>query len=329
MAASATAQLLEHFGATAPILQAPIGSAATVELASAVADAGGIGSLALTWTEPALAAAWVAALRQRAGSRFFVNFVLRFPPTALDAALTAGAQSVTLSWGLNAALIAAIKARGSKVGVQVAHPRGAADAVAAGADFLIVQGVEAGGHVQSTRPLAALIPEVVAVAGTVPVVAAGGLATGADCRHALEQGAAAVALGTRFLATAESGAHDAYKQALVRASNADATVFTNCFDGGWPYAMVRVLRNSTFEAWEAAGCPAQPNRPGEGDAVAMQGSGPIIRYSGVPPDAGASGDVLAACLYAGASVAAITDCPPVSELMRRLIRDMAPARRLG
>lgn len=313
-------EFLTKLGIEIPILQAPVGGAATVELASEVARAGGMGSLALTWTDPGVSTAQVRNLRQRAGQRFFVNYVLRFVPLGLDAALAADAPAMTLSWGIDVALMAKIKSRGALLGVQVGNAAGAKAAADAGADFIIAQGVEAGGHVQSSRPLAQLLPDAIAAAHGVPVVAAGGMATAKDIRAALDQGAAAVMLGTRFLATPEAAAHAAYKDALVAARAAD-TVFTNCFDIDWPYAMVRVLRNSTFEAWEAAGCPAAPNRPGEGDAVAHHSASPIIRYSDTPPSCDASGDVLAACLYAGQGVGGIDSIEPAYQLVTRLWRE--------
>ena len=153
--------------------------------------------------------------------------------------------------------------------------------------MLIAQGVEAGGHVQSTTPLARRSSArcFSGVAGGMPVVAAGGLALRADVGRVGLAGAAGAMLGTSFLATVESGAHDAYKAALV-AADRRATALTVCFDGDWPQASHRVLRNRTFELWEAAGCPGRGQRPGE-DALAHRVGGPAIpRYDDSPPLAG-------------------------------------------
>lgn len=312
--------LIDRLGLDVPILQAPIGGPAALPLAGAVAEAGGLGSFGLTWTDPQSAVDAVRRLKARAGRRFFVNFVLRFPPRALAAVLAEGVPAVTFSWGIDRALISAAKARGAAVGVQIGNAEGAAAAREAGADFIIAQGYEAGGQVQSSQPLSRLLPDAVAAAGSVPVVAAGGLATGRDIAAACRRGAAAAMLGTRFLARREAAMHESYKQELVRCRAHD-TVYTNCFDIDWPYAMVRVLRNSTFEAWEAAGCPQAPKRPGEGDIVARQSSGPIIRYSDMSPAPDATGDPLAACLYAGTGVEAIDDIPSAGELVARLARE--------
>jgi nitronate monooxygenase len=305
-------------GQRLPFIQAPIGSAATVALASAVARAGGMGGLALSSIEPVQIAEIVTATRlAAAGAPFLANFVLHFPAEGLDDALSAGVPVVTFSWGIDAALIARAQRGGARVGVQVGSAGAALKACDAGADFLIAQGIEAGGHVQSTTPLARLLPMVLAVAGHIPVVAAGGIASGRDIAVAIMSGAAGAMMGTRFIATVEAAAHEATKAALVAAS-ADDTVFTNCFEIGWPHAMHRVLRNSTFTAWEAAGCPQPPHRPGEHDIVFRQNGTDVPRYSEAQPGPKATGDLWAACHYAGTSVAQIDRVEPAGDLVARL-----------
>jgi len=304
------------FGLSAPILQAPIGSASNVALATAVGRAGGMGSLAMTWAEPEDGLALARQLQAEAVP-FFFNFVLRFGTEKLPAYFKAGLPAVTLSWGLAPDAIAAFKAAGARVGVQVATADGAVRAVAAGADFIIAQGIEAGGHVQSSTPLAVVLAETLAVARGVPVIAAGGISSAAGIARAIKAGAQGVMMGTRFVAAAESGAHETYKQALV-AAHADDQVYTNCYDLGWPYAMHGVLRNSTFKAWEAAGCPAAPFRPGEGDIVFRKGPEEFPRYSDTPPPAGAEGDLTAACLYAGKSVQDIKAILPARDIVQSL-----------
>jgi NAD(P)H-dependent flavin oxidoreductase YrpB (nitropropane dioxygenase family) len=125
-------------------------------------------------------------------------------------------------------------------------------------------------------------------------------------------------LGTRFLASIECPAHDAYKRALMVAGEND-TVLTNCFDGGWPYAQHRVLRNSTLIDWESAGCPPHGSRPGEGDVIATLESGRTVRrYDDMPPTSTMRGDVLSCSLYAGAGVAKINDIQPAARIVEDL-----------
>lgn len=309
-------QFMDWFGLTAPILQAPIGSCASIALVKAVGQGGGMGSLPLTWTPADDAIESITKLKA-AEVPFFVNFVLRFPHTRFEKILDAQPPAVTFSWGINATAMALAKAKNTKVGVQVATVAGALAARDAGADFVIVQGTEAGGHVQSSTPLFELLKNAIAAVSGVPIIAAGGISSGAEIGATLKAGAAAVMMGTRFVATQESGAHPLYKEALVKAKASD-TVYTNCFDIDWPYSMHRVLRNSTFRMWEDAGCPAAPHRPGEGDVVARAQEKVIIRYSDTSPSSSLSGDVLAACLYAGTGVDHIHDIPPAADLVRRL-----------
>ncbi|MBS1718285.1 MAG: nitronate monooxygenase [Armatimonadetes bacterium] len=307
-----------------PIWQAPTASLAGPELAAAVSKAGGMGSMALTWTPPDIAAELVRQVREATANPFFVNFALAFPPVSLDAALEVGVLIVTFSWGDPEPHLPKVKAAGAFVGIQVTNIPGVKRAIDQGADFLICQGVEAGGHVQSSTPLLQLLPRVIEAAGKVPVIAAGGMSSGADIAKVLALGAKGAILGTRFLATQESRAHPEYKRQLVEAQG--ATALTVCFDGAWPYSAHRVLRNSTLETWEAHGCPKVGNRPGEGETIAQTADGEaIFRYEDTAPKQGYVGDIEAMCLYSGTGVAAITDIPPAGELVERLWQECSAA----
>lgn len=312
---------MKHIFRLPRIVQAPIGSLATVELVSAVSNAGGLGSLALTWTDASTAASLVAAVRAQTSAPFASNFVLSFEPKALAAVLEAGVPVVTFAWGLPGPLVTTVHSFGAAVGVQVGTVEGAKRALDQDCDFVICQGMEAGGHVQSSMSLKELLPAVVAEARKVPVVAAGGLADRADVVEVTSLGASAAMFGTRFIASTESSAHPDYKAALVASKSTD-TVLTCCFDGEWPYALHRVLRNATFQSWEAAGCPPSGCRPGEGDVVARQQTGAAVtRYNDNPPNSDMRGDVMACCLYAGAGVDKITEVRPAGALVKELLAD--------
>jgi len=149
---------------------------------------------------------------------------------------------ISFSWGVRPQLIERARAGGARVMVQVASAEAARAAARAGADALILQGVEAGGHVESVVGLLPLLVEV-SRAVSLPLLAAGGIADPAAARAALAGGAAAIMMGTRFLASAQSEAHPRYKAALMAAKGSD-TVLTGLFDIGWA-APHRVLRNST------------------------------------------------------------------------------------
>lgn len=303
-----------------PIWQAPTASLAGPELAAAVSKAGGMGSMALTWTEPEVAAEQVRQVRSETANPFFVNFALAFAPHALDSSLEAGASIVTFSWGDPELYLARVRAAGALIGIQVTNVAGAKRAIEQGADFLVCQGNEAGGHVQSNMPLFELLPRILEVAADVPVIAAGGMSTGRDVAKVLALGAKGAILGTRFVATRESRAHPDYKQQLVKTQG--ATALTVCFDGGWAYSAHRVLRNTTLEAWEAAGSPAVGSRPGEGETVAVTAAGEAIyRYEDTAPKAGYTGNIEAMCLYAGTGCSEIADIPPAADLVERLWRE--------
>ena len=210
-----------------------------------------------------------------------------------------------------------IRAAGARFGVQVASKDGARKALDGGADFLVCQGAEAGGHVQAHLGLYETLPAVLEEAMDKPVLAAGGIADGAGIHKALSAGASGAFIGTRFLVTQESSAHDDYKSALSNAKGSD-TAMTICFQNGW-LAQHRVLRNSTLLAWEAAGCPQSGQRPGEGEVVFSFPDGrQIRRYGNNAPQAGCQGRILEGSLYAGLGVDAIEDVPSAADLVARL-----------
>jgi len=308
-----------------PLLQAPIGSCSNPVLAAAVSNAGGMGGIAGTWTAPDTLAAMVRDVRARTAKPFFINFALAFPCAGLTATLEAGAPVITFSWGLPDERAALVHSFGARFGVQVSTRTGAQRALDQGADFLIVQGIEAGGHVQATRPLEIILPAVVAVAGAVPVAAAGGIATGLAMARMMRLGAAGAMIGTRFVASEESLAHVRYKELLTE-SSADDTVHTICFDRGWPSAPQRVLRNATLDAWESAGCPPYGSRPGENDVLARRATGDTyLRYDDTPPLRDMTGRFDEMCLYAGTGVGDIDRVQPAGVLVEALWRECESA----
>src|SRR6185369_8093738 len=169
-------------------------------------------------------------------------------------------------WGDPSPYVAPAHARGTMIVAQVGSVAEATIAARAGVDAVIAQGVEAGGHVRGTTALSVLVPEVCRAVHPTPVVAAGGIADGRGLAAALALGAEAVSMGTRFLASEEAAATDAYKARVV-AAVAEDTVLSTLFDLGWPDAPHRALRNRTVARWEAAGRPPPGSRPGEGDMV--------------------------------------------------------------
>ena len=322
------AAFMKMFGLTYPISNAGMGSAAQPPLTIAVSTAGGLGSLGsgLSATADSIRTR-VSRIRTATDRPFALNYLLPFQAPTLDVALEAGAPIIQFAFGIPAPdIVARIRKAGARFSVQVGSAEGARRAVDAGAAYLICQGIEAAGHVQSTTPLDDLLPAVVEEARDVPILAAGGIATGAHIRRALTAGASGVLMGTRFVATKEGHAHDDYKNALTRAKASDA-VMTVCFQDGWVNAPHRVLRNRTLAMWEAAGCPPPGKRPGEGDVIATNTAtgAKRIRYSLAPPYPEDRGAVLEMALYAGRGVDAIRDIPSAADLMARLWKECIDA----
>lgn len=325
---AATKALLELFGLRVPIFQAGFGTVTSVPLAAAVSNAGAMGALGSLNVRNAKQR--VEDLRAATPGPFLVNIVLQLypanPPDILPLCLEAGAPIVQFSWGTpSRETVAMIRSAHARLGMQVGNREGARIALDTGADFLICQGTEAGGHVQSHRGLYESLPEILDEAREKPVIAAGGIGDGSGIYTALAAGASGALLGTRFVATRESFAHNDYKKALLVAGARD-TALSMCFPGGFPQ-LHRSLRNSTFVNWEAAGCPQPGHRPGEGDHVFTRNGVAILRYDGRVPLVGSTGNLEAAAMYAGMGVGQVKDIPGAGELVKRLWRETEAARR--
>jgi nitronate monooxygenase len=302
-----------------PVFQAPMGRTAPPALAAAVTNAGGLGMLGTSWDSPDALRRKLEETRGLTDGPFAINLGMPWDQhERLAIALDAGVKAVSFFWGDAAAYIPKAKQAGAVVIQTVATPEEAKRAAGQGADIIVAQGVESGGHVWSTVSSMVLVPLICDAVAGVPVVAAGGIADARGVRAALALGAEGVWVGTRFLATRESGAHDEFKQRLVDAAATD-TVYSTVFDGGWPDAPTRALRNSTLRAWEAAGQPPPGKRPGEGDVLGAMADGRTIRRYDMPaPMQGATGDIEAFALYAGQSVGLVRDILPVSAVMAEL-----------
>lgn len=305
-------------------MQAPIGSATRPELAAAVSNAGGLGTLAVTWRSPETAAELVRRTRESTDAPFGVNVVL--DPAAkevatedhLAAVLEAGAPVVSLSFGDATPYLDRVHDAGATAIVTVGTAEAAREAAEAGADAVCAQGWESGGHLQSDVATLPLVPRV-ADAVDVPVIAAGGIADGRGVAAVLAAGADGAWLGTRFVATEEAAVEDTYRERVVDAAETE-TYRGELFDVGWAGTPHRTLRNATVEDWEAAGRPAPGDRPGEGETVAeYPGGHPIERYGDDLPMAGVEGDLEALALYAGQSAGLTDEVRPAGEVVAELV----------
>ncbi|MEM5565914.1 nitronate monooxygenase [Psychroserpens sp. AS72] len=311
-------ELLEMLNIDYPIIQAPIGGVVTTELVAAVSNCGALGGLALSWSSPEDAEIKIKQLKSLTSKPFYANFVLNFEPKALKRTLELDVKIIQFSWGMpSIELVDLIKSFNAKIGIQVTDKESALRAMSLGADYLVCQGTQAGGHVQASKTLEKALPEVLQAAnGKMPVLASGGISCGNDIKKFLVLGASGVVMGSRFVASIESGAHQIYKENLVN-SNSDDTVLTVCMNKGWDNASHRIIRNTTFKMWESDGCAKIGNRPGEFDILGKNVSGKNIeRYSFSAPVSGVSGNIEAMTLYAGTSVNNINNIKSASDIVK-------------
>jgi nitronate monooxygenase/enoyl-[acyl-carrier protein] reductase II len=270
----------------------------------------------------------IARFRELSDRPFGVNVVLPLLRRGtIETCLEEQVPVLVLFWGgveELTSIIADAHRQNTRVFVQVGSREEALVAVEAGADGVIAQGWEAGGHVRGTTALSVLVPTVADAIAPVPVVAAGGVADGRTLLAALCLGAQAVSMGTRFLASKEANADLGYKQRVVSA-NAEDTVHTELFDRGWERASHRVLRNEVVRAWELAGRPNPGARPQEGEILGTMSSGgttvSIPAYSAYLPEPGVSASLDGMALYAGQSCSLVNDIKPAAQIVGDLMRD--------
>ena len=328
-------RICELFKIDYPIVSAGMGNVAMAELAAAVSEAGGLGTIGLAGLDSVAIHETVATARARTKKPLAVNLLVPFlQPGILEAVAKESIQAATLFWGDPAEHTPRCKALGLTTIWQCGSADEARAAKDAGADAIIVQGVEAGGHVRGTVTTLALVPEARDAIGDLPMLAAGGFADGRGLAAALALGADGAVFGTRFLASQECRAHPDYKRQVVAAHGVE-TIHTKLFDIGWPDAAHRVIRTALVDEWERAGSPESGHRPGEGEIVARIRRGDfeqeLPRYSVFPPSSETSGDIGGLPLYAGQAVSMINDIRAAADIVREIANEAEAtiARRLA
>lgn len=322
--ASLRTPLCELLGCEAPILLAGMGGVARWELAAAVANAGGFAMLGMVRESPDLIETEVRALRAATNRPFAVNVI----PSATDPALLdrqirrcldLGVRAFTFFWDVVPEAVERVKREGCLVLHQIGTIEAARQAQDAGADVLIAQGIEAGGHVHGRTGAFALAEAVLDLA-TVPVVVSGGISTGRGLAAALAMGAQGVQCGTAFLATRESFAHDYHKDRVVAAGGED-TVLTDVFVLNWPKgAAVRVIGNSVTAGLGDRLLGHDPaSLPRE--VIAQDLGQPLLRYSTDSPMRHTTGALEEMALYAGQGAGAIREILPAGDRLRQMVRE--------
>ncbi len=237
-----------------PIIGAPMAGVAEAELALAITKAGGLGMVGIG---SSASPAFIEKQGERltAGGPFGLGLMvwaLKQRPDLLDAALEVKPTLISLSFGDPTPYIERCHARGVRVAVQVHDRTETHQALVAGADLLVAQGTEAGGHTGTVATLP-LLQLVLRQAGSTPVAAAGGIATPPAVAGLLAMGAAGVWVGTAFIATPESR-QSSEGRAQVIASRETDTILTHVYDRlqqlAWPDAYAgRALANEFTRTW--------------------------------------------------------------------------------
>lgn len=299
--------LTEALGLEYPIVLAPMAGVSGGRLAAAVSDAGGLGLVGGGYGDPDWLREQLSLARAGTARPWGVGLITwAATHETVRLALGHGPRAFMLSFGDPRPYAPAIKAAGCALIWQVQVVEGARAARAAGADFVVAQGTEAGGH-GAARATLPLVPAVVDAVAPTPVLAAGGIADGRGLAAALMLGAQGALVGTRFYAAAESLGHERAKERIVAAGGGD-TRRTRVFDvvrgHGWPAPYTgRALRNSFLERWadredELAG------------ALDTEGA----RFRGAEE----KGDFDTAMVWAGEAADLIADVAGAAELVRRI-----------
>ena len=310
-------RLRELFGIEHPILLGPMGQATGADLAAAVSNAGGLGMIGCAGRSPEWIAETTRALREKTDRPFGLNLLLfDIEKVALEAVLDARPPVFSTAWAWPDLDLRDCFSRAHERGARVVHmvsgvPE-ARRAVEAGADAIIAQGTEGGGHVGLMGTMA-LVPQVVAAVAPVPVIAAGGIATGEGLAAALVLGAEGALIGTRFIATPECPLADGFKEAVL-ASDGHDTILTEIPDIArgrvWPGAYSRVVRNRLVETWAGREGELRARRSEVGAAM-------VAAFK--------AGDASLAPLFIGQDAGLIDSILPAAEIVHRLVADAEAA----
>ena len=303
-------RLTERFGLRHPIVLAPMGGVAGGRLAAAVSNAGGLGLVGGGYGDREWMARELALVKAETGAAWGVGLITwSIGPGILELALAHAPHAVMLSFGDPRPHAAAIRSAGCALICQVQGRDEARLAREAGADFIVAQGTEGGGH-GGSRGTLPLVPAIVDFVAPLPVIAAGGIVDGRGVAAALMLGAQGALMGTRFCASTEALGRDAAKQRLVTAEGGETArtrVFDIVRDYTWPAPYTgRALRNRFMARWN-----------GREDALAavLETEQPAYRK------AADDEDYDTALVWAGEGVDLITSVEPAATLVARIAAD--------
>jgi enoyl-[acyl-carrier protein] reductase II len=295
-----------------PIMLAGMGGISYSDLVAAVSEAGGIGTFGAAPMRPGQLDAEIERVKMLTSKPFGVDLLTAVPSQLerdVQSVITGGARIFVAGLGVPREIIDVLHQNNILVGSMCGKVRHAQDAVASGCDFVVAQGTEGGGHTGTVATMA-LVPQVVdAVGDKVPVVAAGGLFDGRGLAASIALGADGVWMGTRFIATPEAHAPNAYKQRLIEIPE-DGTVVSRAYTG----KTCRVVRTDWTQQFEDD--PGSLKKFPEQVLVSIQAG---ANHMGDPPETDI--DVTREFMPAGQGVGAIHDLIPAGELVRRILAE--------
>jgi NAD(P)H-dependent flavin oxidoreductase YrpB (nitropropane dioxygenase family) len=316
-----TTAVTRQFGLSTPIVNAGMAMIARPELAAAVSNAGGLGTIGCDVNPPEALRAMVAQTRALTARPFGVDLIGDFVTEAhVDVLVEERVPLAIFFWTPpSREQVQRLKDAGTTVWMQIGSVAEAREAVALDVDGLIVQGAEGGGHNRAEASTMTLFPRIRGLYPELPLIASGGIVSGATMAAALMLGADAVWCGSRFLASLEADAHDAFKRKVLEADVGD-TVVTRIYGPEWPDQPMRAIVNGGARA--AIGRETDAIREAEGQIIGTTRMGsetiPLPRYSVMLPTRDFEGDIEQACLTAGQSVGNIDAILPAAEIVRRM-----------
>jgi NAD(P)H-dependent flavin oxidoreductase YrpB (nitropropane dioxygenase family) len=316
------------FGLTTPIVNAGMAMIARPALAAAVCEAGGLGTIGSDINPPDVLRDLVRQTKVLTRRPFGVDLIGDFVTDEHVSVLIE--EQVPLAiffWTLpTREHVERLKQAGIKVWMQIGRVAEAEQAAALGADALIVQGAEAGGHNRAEASTMTLFPRVRRRFPGLPLLAAGGIVDGTTMAAALVLGADAVWCGSRFLASQEADAHDAYKDRVMSADVGD-TAILSIYGPEWPDQAMRVIVNDGARV--ALGREADAIRDAKGQIIGstvLNGQKiPLPRYSAILPTREFDGDIEQTCLTAGQSAGNIDQILAAAEIVRRMTSEAKAA----
>jgi len=300
-------RLTKMFDIRHPVVLAPMGAIGRAELVAAVCNAGGLGILGMNRMAPEFIREQIRKTRALTSRLFGVNFVPPCaPPPGVESQLAVCLEErvslLSLFWCDAAPFVEPCHAAGIVVMLAVGSAEEARRAAASGVDIIVAQGP--------------LLPTVVEAVAPTPVLAAGGIVNGRGLAAALALGAEGVAVGTRFVASAECEAHPDYKKRLVDRRETD-TIRGEIFHVGWPpHTPLRALRNEITEGVTPPPGPIARFRLREGDQAVD-----VPPFSIIPPTIHTEGRTELMCNYAGQGVGLIHDILPAAAIVEQIVAE--------